>query len=149
MDQYDLPQYTLTLACYPQWKHLSSAPKGSKDKGMQSVLACPVRLCYPSASYFVSTPDLTFTFYSHYLISHQGVNTTFLELSWVINSCQLLAFLALSLNLWSALSYMLYWILSKRTVSSFSKASHLICSLSPLYLKTARTYLFSISFGPS
>lgn len=117
---------------------------------MQRVLAWPVRLLSPSAaSSLVSIPDRSLTFSSHSLISHHGVRTTFLELRWVMNSCQLLACLDFSLNLWTARSYMFSWILSSKTKSSFSSPSHFNCSFYPLYLNTARTSRFSISFGPS
>jgi hypothetical protein len=117
---------------------------------MHSVFAWPVRLFSPSAaSSLVYNPDRSLTLSSHPLISHHGVNTTFLEFRWVINYCQFVACLTFSLNLATARSYIFYCIFSRRTVSSFYNYIHLICSFSPLYLNTTRTYWFSISLGPN
>lgn len=150
MDQYDLPQYTLTLTSPPQWKHFNPSCKGSCSSGTHNVLAWPVNVLSPSIrASFVSMPDRYLTFSSHCFCSHHGVRTMFRLLRWVMNYSQLLACLILSLNLASARLYMFYWILSSSAVSSCSRWSHFSCILSPLYLTTHLTSLFSISFGPS
>ena len=102
-DQYDLPQNTLTLACFWQWKHTYSCRIGSYYSGTQSVLADPVKEFYASNNpYLVSIADLSLTFYSQCLSSHHGVKTTFFLFSSVMNSYQLLAIFFFSLSLLSA-----------------------------------------------
>ena len=66
LNQYDLPQKTLTLATFPQWKQFSPYLIASNSNGTQSVFAAPVNDVLLSVSNnpsFVSMPDLSLTFY--------------------------------------------------------------------------------------
>lgn len=150
MSQYDLPQKTLTLAGFWQWKHTSPSLIGSCSNGTHNVFAAPVKeFSSPKSPYLVSIPDLSLTFYSHSLYSHHGVKTTFFLFNSVMNSSQLMACFFLSLSLFNAFWYIFSWIFSKSSDKLWTKLFIDNWIFSPLYLNTHLTSFFSISFGPS
>lgn len=148
-NQYDLPQNTRTFAAYPQWKHLLPSDKGSASKGTHNVFAWPVNWVSPSVAIcFDSIPLLSLIFYSHCLLSHQGVRTTFLSFKLIIKSYHLSAFLIFASNLDFAFSYIPFWISFKNRGIFSVNWSQLDYSFSPLYLNTHTTFWLSTSLGP-
>jgi len=149
-NQYDLPHNTLVLAGCWQWKQISPSLIGSCSNGMHKVLADPVReLSASNNPSLVSMPDLSLTFSSQCFSWHHDVNTIFFLLSSVINSSQLSAVFFFSFILFKAFWYMLFWIFSRSSLKVWLRFSWESWIFSPLYLRTALTSFFSISFGPS